>query len=350
MRLSVYDAYAGARALGGRLRVRTGGMWLTELGGLGAIGGGLVEFRQQPTKSAIGRFRTGAFYGIEPTPFELNYVPGVRKYGAYAVLDGAHGRKHSGGYVRLENGGLVERSVVTVTNFLPMKSRVFIYQSGEYDLAGPAGQGTGGLTYFFINGRVSATKRLDLQGDYHRGRSIDTRSITDDVLAGRPIPVGAVEGFLYESAGSRVTVEVLRRVRVNAGYTRDRNNRDSTSTGRITAGVSASDIAHSGVDVTVSDSRTDQPTGRYGSLYVSVGRQIGRTFYLSSDYSSSLAVVNFTRSDGITVESRPSTRQIGANAVVMVGRHISLLVTADRTMDDSSKEYRALTGMTYRFR
>jgi hypothetical protein len=310
----------------------------------------MVEVGQKPSKSPVGWFHAGGFYGVEPAPFDLGFAPGVRKFGGYGVLEGPHGRRNSIGYVRLQNGGLVERSVVTFSNFVPIATRVFLYQTGEYDLTGPAGQGRGGLAYFFLNGRVGVTKHVDVAADYHRGRSIDTRSITEDILSGRPIPTGAIEGLLYESTGGRVTVEVLPRVRVNGGYTRDRNNSDSTATGRITAGASASDIRHTGLDLTLSFARTDQSTGRHGSEYVSIGRQFGRALYFSGNYSTSLSVVTFTRSDGISVQTRPFTRQVGANAVVNMGRRLSLLVTADRTLDDTSKEFRVLTGITYRFR
>jgi hypothetical protein len=349
-RLSIYDAYAGVRAGGGRVRARSGSMWLTDLGGLGSVAGLMVEVGQTPSKSPVGWFHAGGFYGVEPSPFDVGFAPGVRKFGGYGVLEGPHGRRTSVGYVRLQNSGLVERAVVTFSNFVPVATRVFLYQTGEYDLVGPAGQGRGGLAYFFLNGRVGVTKHVDLAGDYHRGRSIDTRAIADDVLSGRPILAGAIAGLLYESAGGRLTVEVLPRVRVNGGYTRDRNNRDSTATGRITAGASASDIGHTGLDLTLSVARTDQPTGRHGSDYVSVGRQFGRAVYFSGNYSTSLSVVTFTRSDGIAVQSRPFTRQIGGNAIVNIGRRVSLLLTAERTLDDTSREFRALTGITYRFR
>jgi hypothetical protein len=349
-RLSVHDAFIGGRTLDGRLRARLGGMWLTDLGGLGAVAGALVEFRRPPTTSAVGRLRSGVFFGVEPDPFKVNYVHGVRKYGAYAVLDAPHGRKHAGGYVRTEHSGLVERSVVTFNNFVPLRSRVFVYQSGEYDLTGPAGQGRGGLTYFFVNGRAMVTPRVDVQGIYHRGRSIDTRTITDDVLNGRPVPVEALSGLLYESAGTRVTVEVFHRVRVNGGYTRDRNNRDSTATGRVSAGFSAMDIARTGIDLTVSASRTDQSGGRFGSRYVSIGRQFGRAVYVSGDYASSLATVAFVRTDGIVLVSRPSTRQIGVSGVLNLRRGTAVLVTAEHGLDDGGRELRLLTGLTYRFK
>lgn len=349
-RLSIYDAFVGMRTAGGQLRVRVGDMWLTDLGGLGAIAGGLVEYRESLPIQNPGRLRAGAFYGVEPTPYTLGYVNGIRKFGGYAALEGSHGRKHALGYIHLTNGSLTERSVVTFTNFVPVKSKVFVYQSGEYDLVGPAHQGKGGLTYFFVNGRVSPTTRVDLQGTYHHGRSIDARSIADDILNGRALRAGAVEGLLFESVGGRVTVEVVRRVRVNAGYTRDKNNRDSTSTGRLSVGLSASDIAGSGFDLTVSDSETKQPTGNYSSLYLSVGRQIGRAVYVSGDYSSSLSVVRLAQSDGVTVESRPATRQLGGSAIVSLGRHLSLLVTAERLRDDTTTDLRLMSGITYRFR
>jgi hypothetical protein len=201
-----------------------------------------------------------------------------------------------------------------------------------------------------VNAHGSPTTRLDLQGLYHRGRSIDTRSITEDVLAGRALRDGALDALLYASAGARVSVHVARDVRVQAGYTRDKNNRDSADTGRVSLGVSSGNIAGSGVDVTVTDYRISRPTGRYNSLYASVGRQIGRAVYLSGDYSSSVSIVRFTRSDGITVETRPETTQLGLSAVVMTGRHISLSVTAETTHDNDVSDVRVLAGMTYRFR
>lgn len=41
-RVSIYDAWAGVRLMDGALRVRGGQMWVADLGGLGAIAGGLV--------------------------------------------------------------------------------------------------------------------------------------------------------------------------------------------------------------------------------------------------------------------------------------------------------------------
>jgi hypothetical protein len=147
-----------------------------------------------------------------------------------------------------------------------------------------------------------------------------------------------------------VTVEVIPRVRVHAGYTRDRNNLGSPPTGRLSLGVNASDLAGTGVDLTVSDARFERPTGRFHSLYLSVGRQLGRLVYLSGDYSTSLSVVRFTRFDGVVVETRPETRQFGGSAVVYVGRHVSLLGNATLTRDGDYTDTRLLSGITYRFR
>lgn len=349
-RFSVYDAYVGARFAGGILRVRGGLMWLNELGGLGSVAGAAVEYRQPAGGSLAGRVRLGAFAGAEPSLQTLGYVQDIRKAGGYVSLEGRGGRRHVAGFVHVRHGGLVERSVLSVTNFIPLHSRVFAYQMAEYDLAGPAGQGTGRLTYFFLNARVSASQRVELQAILHRGRSIDARTITDDVLHGRSVPAGALDGLQYESVGGRATIEVARRVRVNAGYTRDRNNRDSAPTGRMTLGASAQDVAGSGVDLTVSDAQVDRPTGRYHSTYASVGRQLGRRLYASFDFSSAVSIVRFTRSDGLTIEMRPETTQVGGSIVMTAGRNATVLVTASRTTDLDAREFRLLAGLTYRVR
>ena len=131
---------------------------------------------------------------------------------------------------------------------------------------------------------------------------------------------------------------------------RDKNNRDSAATRRITLGGSAGNVAASGVDATVSFSRIQRPTGEYDSLYFSVGRQIGRAVYLSGDYSTSVSILRFTRSDGIVIETRPETRQLSVSSVVTLSRQVSLSCTIDRTRDDSSSDLRILAGLTYRIR
>ena len=78
---------------------------------------------------------------------------------------------------------------------------------------------------------------------------------------------------------------LLRRVRdtlrVHAGYARDRNNMDSAATGRVTAGASLANLAHMGIDASVSQSWIQRPTGAYRATYVSVGRRIGAAAYLT---------------------------------------------------------------------
>lgn len=114
-----------------------------------------------------------------------------------------------------------------------------------------------------------------------------------------------------------------------------------------------------GFDLTASDSTRNASGQRYHARYLSVGRQIGRAVYVSGDYSTSLSVIQFSRTDGLVIEQRPRTRRISGSAVVNVGRgsavvnvgrSVSLLATLERNVDDSSRELRALTGMTYRFR
>ncbi len=348
-RLSVYDSYVGGRFNGGAMRVRAGQMWLTDLGALGAVAGGLFEY-QKKSISAAGRLRVGGFGGIEPDMYQVGYTPGVRKYGGYAVLEGGAGRRHVAGFVRIDHSGLAERSVMSVTNFLPVRSKVFLYQVLEYDLTGPGGQGSGGLSYFFVNARAALAKRVEVQGLFNRGRSVDARTITDDVLNGRIVTPAALDGLLYQSAGARLTVTVASGLRAYVGYTHDRNNHDSEATTRLTFGASAQNVAHSGVDVTVSDSQIQRMTGNYQSFYLSAGRQLGRAVYVSGDYSSAVSIVRYTRLDGLTIETRPSTRQFGGSATINVSRSASLFANLTRTTDDDTHEMRVLAGLTYRLR
>jgi hypothetical protein len=350
-RLSIYDGFVGARMAGGTMRVRAGYMWINDLGALGSVAGGLFEVRQTLNPSGGGRFRAGVFGGFEPKFYDIGVVNSVRKMGGYVAYDGTRARRHVLGYVRVRNSSLTERSVVSTTNYLPIGSKVFVYQAAEYDLTGPGGQGSGGLTYFFASGRVSPVERVELQGTFNRGRSIDSRAIIDDQLNGRPIATGALEGLRYESTGGRVYVEVVRGVRVHAGYARDRTNREDVPSGRLDVGVFASNLARTGFDVTVSDSRMNRSTGRYDSWYVSVGHSVGRTVYLSGDYTSSLSVVNFTGADGeILIDTRPRTTRISGSGIVNVGRSTALLFTVERTADQGRSDLRLLAGASYRLR
>jgi hypothetical protein len=109
-------------------------------------------------------------------------------------------------------------------------------------------------------------------------------------------------------------------------------------------------VLRSGFDVSASDSRVDGPTGAYHSRYVSVGRNVGRALYVSGDYSTSLSVVQFVRSDGIVIETRPWTRRFSGSTNATLGRSVSLLFTIDYTQDEAQDEVRVLSGLSYRFR
>jgi hypothetical protein len=348
-RVSIYDAYVAQRLAGGRLLVKGGQMWLNDLGALGSVGGGLVEYRQAGSGSGL-RWRAGVFGGVEPKILELGYVTGVRKLGGYVAVDGNGARKHVVGYVNIRNETLTERSVVTMTNYIPVRQQVFVYQALEYDLSGPGGQGDGGLTYFFVNARVAPVRRADLQFTYHHGRSIDARSITDDILNGRPVNARTLEGYLFESVNGRVTVEVLKNLRVFAGYGQDKNGSGDDATGRVTFGLFSSDLFGTGIDLNVSDYRYHRGTeSSYDSWYVSVGRSLGSKLYLTGEYSSSLSVLRYTQSSGLVIETRPSTDRFGANALVYLSRRLSLLVTGEHTTGDAYDENRVLAGLVCRF-
>jgi hypothetical protein len=345
-RVSIYDAWAGARLMGGAVRVRAGQMWLSELGGIGAIAGGVVEYRR-PLSS--GQLRFAGFGGLEPKAYEAGYVSDVRRYGGYGAFDGKGSERSVVGWVLVRNQNLTERSVLTTTNYVPIGKTVFVYQAAEVDLQGPAGQGSGGLTYFFTNARIAPTPRVDVQATYHRGRSIDARTITLDQLNGRAIPPRTLDGLLFESAGARVTVEVVRGVRIFGGFGQDKNNADSEPANRVTAGAYTSNVARSGLDATVSFARTDRGTpGSFDSWYVSVGRSISAKVYLSGDYTSSLSVLRTNGTDGLIVETRPHTDRFSASAIVNLTRLVSLLFTGERTNDDTYAETRLLAGLSYR--
>jgi hypothetical protein len=349
-RVSVYEGFVGQRLGNGAVRFRMGHIWLTDMGSLGSLAGGVLEFRQRRTALTDPRWRAGVFGGLEPNILDVGYAPGVKKFGGYVAYDGAEARRHSVGYAMVRNGALTERSVVTTTNFLPVNRKVFVYQAAEFDVQPPAGMARNGLAYFFANGRVTPHTRVELQGTYNRGRSIDARGLGDDVLNGRPITQAAVDGLLFQSLGGRATVEVFPRIRVYAGYSRDKNNRDADPTGRTLIGGYASNVRGSGLDVSASDSLMHRPTGSYHSRYVSVGRQIGRRTYVSGDYSTSLSVIRFSRGDGITIETRPHTTRFSSTATMNITRAISLLATVERTNLDQGHEFRVLAGLTYRIR
>jgi hypothetical protein len=351
-RVSLYDGFAGVR-LGSReqqVRVRAGHMWLPELGSIGALAGGLAEWRRSVGRDAPV-FRVGGFGGLEPQLYTTGYESGVRKVGGYVALEKGFLQRHLVGYTLIRQGATTERSVVSLSNFVPVGRAFFLYQAAELDVQGPAG-GTAspGLSYFMANARASAGKRVELLGTYNRGRALDARTLTDDVQNGRLLTPQAIDGLRYESAGGRVTVEVLSQVHVYTGYSRDRNNRDDAPSDRLTLGAHGANVFGSGVDVSASADRIQRPTGPYHSTYVSVGRNIGRDIYVSVDYSTSLAIVRFPGADGLLIETRPSTRRVSGSASSTIVRNVSLLCTVDYTRDDAADEVRLLAGLSYRLR
>jgi hypothetical protein len=349
-RISIYDAYLGWRMKGGGFRIRAGQVWLDELGGLGSMGGGVAEarpFRSLPL--GIGEMRVGAFYGLEPKILEAGYVSNIQKFGGYLVLDGVGTRKHVLGYVNIRNQGLTERSVLVLTNYIPIKRDFFMYQSMEYDLQGPAGQGQGRLSYFFANARFSPLGLIEIQGTYHHGRSIDARTIADEVHSGRPVSDSALEGFLFESIGGRLTLRPLPGFQVFAGYAQDRTNERDEKRNRLTFGIYSYNIFRTGLDVRLTNSRFSQAgKSSYDSWYFSLGKTFGRSFYLEGFYSSSVSVLRYFGSQ-IQVESRPHTELFGLSSVIYLKRRVSLLLTLEKTSGDLPGELRALTGVSYRF-
>ncbi|HOC17274.1 MAG TPA: hypothetical protein PKK95_03345 [Vicinamibacterales bacterium] len=348
-RVSVYDAYVGARLMEGRIGIRAGQMWLNDLGGLGSVGGGLVELRQK-ARTGRGRWRAGVFGGLEPKILEAGYERDVTKAGGLVAFDGTGARRHVLGYVYLRDRGRTERSVLVATNFLPVGPKLFVYQAAQYEMGGPGVSGSGTLGYLFGTARYTASSFLELQGSYHRGRSIDARTLLRDQLDGRPVLPRALEGLRFESASGRLTVTLARGIRVYGGYGRDRNNRQDRSTDRITYGFFVSDLAGTGIDLSASDSRMEGGNGRsFNSWYVSVGRSLGSSIYLTGDYASSLSVLRFVSADGFAIETRPRTRRASLSSTIRLPRRMSLVATLERVLDDDATQTRLLSGISYRF-
>jgi hypothetical protein len=349
---SLYDAFVGGRTQGGVLGVRVGQMWIDEIGSLGAVGGAYLDLRQKDP-SAIGRFRLGLFGGLEPEVQKVGYFQKVRKAGGFLALEGEEARRSVLGYVQVRNDTLLERSVIVLNNFIPIGRTFSVYQAGEYDVSRPAGQGKKGLNYLLVNARWAPSRIVEVQALYHHGLSIDARTLTDDQIHGRPVDPRLLEGFLFESAGGRVTVSVAPTVRLYAGYAAEKRNSTDPSIGRITAGLFASNLFRSGLDLSVSENRYRRTTGQGddNSLYVSLGRSLGPQVYLTAEYSTSVAFLRFTDSGGVIVVNRPSFQRYALSGVANLSRAFSVLLTLEHIKGKLKEddENRALLGLAYRF-
>lgn len=341
--LTVYDAWVGGRIADDHVAVRLGQMYVNDLGALGGVGGVDLEAR-------AGRVRFGLFGGLEPKGFDAGYAPNVRKGGVYVAYDGERGWHDALGFVTIRNQGLTERNVLSTTNFIPIGREFFLYQAAEYDVTGPGGVGTGGLSYFFATARWAPVRAFEIQGLYQHGRSVDARSITQDQLAGRPVDAKSLQGFLFDSMGGRATVEFARGWRVWAGYYKDKNNSDSSSTDRWQFGLSSMNVFGSGFDVFVSDNRTNRPgSSTYDAWYYSLGRSLGSRFYVTLDYSTSLSTLKLTDSGGLTIVNQPSSRRVSLSGIWNMSRSFSILLTGEQLVDDTSTQYRGFLGLTFRF-
>lgn len=346
-RVSIWEAYVGLQSRDGRWSARLGNMWVRELGGLGSVGGIHGEYRL-PSRSAIGLVRFGLFAGLEPESYDAGYVDGVRKGGVYAAVEGDHGRRHVLGYITLRNSSLTERSVVVLNNYIPIANKLHIYQALEYDTQGPGELGDSGLTYIFVNLRYSPSRVVDLQGTYHRGRSIDTRSITQVQIEGRPVSLESLQGLLFESGRARVTVRPIRTVSLWASYGQDQNNRGDSTRDRFQIGATARRVLDTGFDVTVASSHSAEGDETCDSLHASIGTSVGSRTYLSLDYNESVAVYHYDDGDGGTIEVRPNTARYSLSCNLNLNRALSFLLVAEMLESDDFDEHRVLGGIVFR--
>lgn len=347
----LYNAYVGARTKDGLFGARIGQMWVDELGSLGSVGGVALELRPRG-QSSLGQFRIGLFGGVDPKISEIGWYQNVQKGGVFVALDGPSARRTVLGYVQVRNEDIMERSVITLTNYLPLARNLYFYQAGEYDLSPPGGLGHAGLNYFMINGRWLPVPKLELQAIYHYGRSIDARTLSQDQIDGRPIDPRALEGFLFESIGGRVTYSILPTLRIYAGYAEEKRNEGDEPISRITAGLFASDVFRSGFDVAITDNQYRRPGGgNDDSIYVSLGRSVGSRVYLTAEYSTSVAFLRFTDSGGVVVETQPRTERYALSGIFNLSRAFSVLLTLEHMQGDTpdDEQDRGLLGLTVRF-
>jgi hypothetical protein len=347
-RVSLYEGFVGIHSKNRSWNVRLGQMWLHELGGIGSVGGLFAEYRQ-PRPTSWGRWRFALFGGLELAPYDLEYLTDIKKGGAYVALDGSHGRQHVLGYVNIRNQDLTERSVVTFNNFIPVGRAFTLYQALEYDTEGPAGLGDPELSYFFANLRYRFSRAVDLQGTYHRGRSIDARHITEDVIGGRPISPEALQGLLYESGRLRLTVRPVRNISIWATYGNDRNNRGDSTATRFNLGLSARRLLGTPADFTISSAQTKRGDDSYDSLWASLGYSFGPKVYVSLEYRDTLSVFHLDRGEDGSVEIRPNSKLFSLSSNINLNRTFSLLITLEHLDHSDFDEQRILTGLIVRF-
>jgi len=347
-RVSLYEAYVGLHTRNQSWSLRLGQMWLHELGGLGSVGGLFAEYRK-PGQTSWGRWRFGLFAGLELARYDLEYLQDIEKGGVFVALDGAHGRQHTLGYVLVRNHGLTERAVVSFSNFIPVGRAFTLYQGLEYDSEGPAGLGDPELTYFFANLRFRVSPAVELQGTYHRGRSLDARTITEDVIDGRPVNPETLVGLLFESARLRLMVRPGRNISVWASYGADRNTRDDPTATRFNLGFSARRIFGSGADISISANSTDRGEDSFDSMWGSFGYAISQRVYVSLDYRDTLSIYHVTRGDGGIVEIRPDSEFYSLSSNINLNRTFSLLLTMEHLKHSDFDERRLLTGLIINF-
>jgi hypothetical protein len=297
----------------------------------------------------LGQLRVGALVGLEPEILDAGYEDGLTKGGVYLAADGAHGRRHVLGWVTLRHEDLTERSVLVFNNFIPVDRKLFVYQALEYDLEGPGGLGGDELTYLFVNARVAPVKLLEVQATYHRGRSIDARSITEDILDGRPVDPARLDGLLFESARARISVLPVRGLRLWIEGGRDRNDRSDEWSDRLGFGLWCNDVLGTGFDLTASHSEIDRSDRSYDATSLSVGRSLGARVYVSLDSASSLSVFIVGSDEEGVVEARPESERYAVSVNTTLSRRFSLLLTGELFDHGDFEEIRALTGLSIRF-
>ncbi len=312
--LVVNDGYVGYRfGAQGQVRVRAGHMWLPD----SARRAGSRADSSRPPAAPVGRGVRRArrsvrrprgprlHHGLCAERPESRRLCGART----GIPAAAHRRLHAH-----PAGAFVERSVVTVTNFVPMGfAGLHLPGGGVRPHRSRQRRGTS---------RAGVPARQRARDCRTAGRSaghgpagpIDRRAHVDRRTAqrtrrdaGAPRRPAVRVGGRTRDRRSRAKHPHLRWLHPRPGQPKRSAHRPPAhrwtrgKRGWFRPGRVRLEFAHR------------LPAGDYHSSYVSIGHSLGRRGYLSVDYATSLSVVRFIRSDGVVIDTRPRTRRVSGN-------------------------------------
>jgi hypothetical protein len=162
---AAYGAESGFRAIVGR-------QFATELTSIGVYDGATVEY-------GLGRWRAGAFAGLQPDAIDFGFSTDLREHGAYiSWRDNPTGRVRwafTGGFVgSYQDGDINRESAVLQARFVG--DRAFAYAIQEVDINRGwrmEAEGTSlSATGTFVSGRYRLTEKVAVDGGFDSRRNV----------------------------------------------------------------------------------------------------------------------------------------------------------------------------------